>query len=112
MVVLAHDRIDLLDFIQHAAEFQRESAKEGWRVLDRQGDTADRSLDRSVVHVRCVTKSCKLCSIHQKDIDMAKKPTPLAASEAQPQYKIEYREIQPYGTLKSLPLALEDNARK
>ena len=30
---------------------------------------------------------------------------------AQPQYKVEYREIQPYGTLKRLPLALEDNAR-
>lgn len=43
---------------------------------------------------------------------MAKKPTPAAASEAQPQYKVEYREIQPYGTLKNLPLALEDNARK
>jgi starvation-inducible DNA-binding protein len=43
---------------------------------------------------------------------MAKKPTPSATSEAQPQYKVEYREIQPYGTLKSLPLALEDNARK
>jgi starvation-inducible DNA-binding protein len=31
--------------------------------------------------------------------------------EAQPQYKVEYREIQPFGTLKDLPLALEDNAR-
>ncbi|WP_174293486.1 Dps family protein [Sphingomonas bacterium] len=31
---------------------------------------------------------------------------------AQPQYKVEPREIQPFGTLKSLPLALEDNARK
>jgi starvation-inducible DNA-binding protein len=33
------------------------------------------------------------------------------ADEAQPQFNIEYREIQPYGTLKSLPIALEDNAR-
>ena len=40
---------------------------------------------------------------------MAKKPT---STEAQPQYKVEYREIQPYGTLKRLPIALEDNARK
>ncbi|KAB0678805.1 Dps family protein [Aureimonas leprariae] len=39
---------------------------------------------------------------------MAKKPE----NAAQPQYKVEYREIQPYGTLKRLPLALEDNARK
>ena len=43
---------------------------------------------------------------------MAKKPTTPAALEAQPQYKVEYREIQAYGTLKNLPLALEDNARK
>jgi starvation-inducible DNA-binding protein len=50
---------------------------------------------------------------------MAKKPakSPRAETstemsiEAQPQYKVEYREIQPYGTLKSLPIALEDNAR-
>lgn len=34
-----------------------------------------------------------------------------ATNEAQPQYKVEYREIQPFGTLKKLPLALEDNAR-
>lgn len=40
---------------------------------------------------------------------MAKKPT---STEAQPQYKVEYREIQRYGTLKRLPIALEDNARK
>ena len=40
---------------------------------------------------------------------MAKKPT---STEAQPQYKVEYREIQPYGTLKRLPIALEDNTRK
>ena len=43
---------------------------------------------------------------------MAKKPRPTVSAEAQPQYKVEYREIQPYGTLKQLPLALEDNARK
>ncbi len=30
---------------------------------------------------------------------------------AQPQFKVEYREIQPYGTLKNLPIALADNAR-
>ena len=32
--------------------------------------------------------------------------------EAQPQYQIEYREIQAFGTLKDLPLGLSDNARK
>ena len=32
--------------------------------------------------------------------------------QAQPNYKVQYKEIQPFGTLKSLPLALEDNARK
>ena len=37
--------------------------------------------------------------------------TPKITSEAQPQYKVEYREIQPFGTLKNLPIALEDNAR-
>ncbi len=43
---------------------------------------------------------------------MAKKSALVAAnSEAQPQYNIEYREIQPFGTLKDLPLALEGNAR-
>jgi starvation-inducible DNA-binding protein len=31
--------------------------------------------------------------------------------EAQPQYKVEPREIQAFGTLKSLPTALKDNAR-
>lgn len=41
---------------------------------------------------------------------MPKKSAP-AVSEAQPQYKVEYREIQPYGTLKDLPIALEGNAR-
>ena len=30
---------------------------------------------------------------------------------AQPNYKVEYREIQRFGTLKQLPIALEDNAR-
>ena len=35
-----------------------------------------------------------------------------SADQAQPQFKIEYREIQPFGTLKTLPIALEDNARK
>ena len=39
---------------------------------------------------------------------MAKK---MPKSEAQPQYNVEYREIQPFGTLKNLPIALEDNAR-
>ena len=44
---------------------------------------------------------------------MARKPAKVSDStEAQPQYEVEYREIQPYGTLKNLPLALEDNARK
>ncbi len=38
---------------------------------------------------------------------MARKPT----NVGQPQYKVEYREIQPFGTLKKLPLALEENAR-
>jgi starvation-inducible DNA-binding protein len=42
---------------------------------------------------------------------MAKLPKPKSAEPAQPQYEVEYREIQPYGTLKKLPLALEDNAR-
>ena len=35
-----------------------------------------------------------------------------AAKEAQPQFRVEYREIQPYGTLRALPIALKDNARK
>ena len=35
-----------------------------------------------------------------------------SADEAQPQFKVEYREIQSFGTLKKLPIALEDNARK
>jgi starvation-inducible DNA-binding protein len=45
---------------------------------------------------------------------MAKTPatTTGAIDLAQPQYKVEPREIQAFGTLKQLPLALEDNARK
>ncbi len=39
---------------------------------------------------------------------MAAKPN----DTAQPRYKVDYREIQPFGTLKQLPIALEDNARK
>lgn len=35
-----------------------------------------------------------------------------ASDEAQPQYKVDYREIQAYGTLKKLPIALEENARR
>lgn len=31
---------------------------------------------------------------------------------AQPQFNVTYREIQAFGTLKSLPIGLEDNARK
>lgn len=34
-----------------------------------------------------------------------------APTTAQSQYKVDYREIQAFGTLKQLPLALEDNAR-
>jgi len=34
------------------------------------------------------------------------------SDQAQPNYKVEYKEIQAFGTLKALPLALEDNARK
>ena len=40
---------------------------------------------------------------------MAKKTA--VSSEAQPQYRVDYREIQPFGTLKDLPIALEGNAR-
>ncbi|PZN96759.1 MAG: DNA starvation/stationary phase protection protein [Alphaproteobacteria bacterium] len=32
-------------------------------------------------------------------------------SEAQPQFRVDYREIQAFGTLKDLPIALEGNAR-
>ena len=43
---------------------------------------------------------------------MARKPAKaLPTDSAQPQYQVEYREIQPFGTLKQLPIALEDNAR-
>ena len=45
---------------------------------------------------------------------MAKKPakSPVANTDvAQPQIDVSYREIQPFGTLRRLPLALEDNAR-
>lgn len=34
------------------------------------------------------------------------------SDQAQPEYKVDYREIQAFGTLKKLPLTLEDNARK
>jgi len=33
-----------------------------------------------------------------------------ATNEAQPQYKVDYREIQPFGTLKKLPIGLAENA--
>lgn len=33
------------------------------------------------------------------------------SDEAQPRYDVQYREIQAYGTLKRLPIALEGNAR-
>lgn len=50
---------------------------------------------------------------------MAKKPAAAAASApatestevAQPQFRVDYREIQPFGTLRKLPIGLEDNAR-
>ena len=43
---------------------------------------------------------------------MARKPSKTKPqAQAQPQYKVEYREIQEYGTLKKLPIGLEDNAR-
>ena len=46
---------------------------------------------------------------------MAKKSTRKSSvaqgDEAQPRYDVQYREIQAYGTLKRLPIALEDNAR-
>ena len=40
---------------------------------------------------------------------MAKKPA--TNDSAQPQYKVDYREIQAYGTLKDLPIGLDGNAR-
>lgn len=46
---------------------------------------------------------------------MAKKSAPPkmipTSDEAQPQFHVDYREIQAYGTLKQLPIALEGNAR-
>lgn len=47
---------------------------------------------------------------------MAKKatksvPMNVANDEAQPQFRVDYREIQAFGTLKDLPIALEGNAR-
>ncbi|WP_010163277.1 MULTISPECIES: Dps family protein [unclassified Sphingomonas] len=42
---------------------------------------------------------------------ISKSSTKPESVEAQPQYKVDYREIQPYETLKDLPLALEANAR-
>ncbi|WP_309611580.1 DNA starvation/stationary phase protection protein [Sphingomonas sp.] len=46
---------------------------------------------------------------------MAKKSAPARVTssndEAQPRYQVEYREIQAFGTLKDLPIGLEDNAR-
>lgn len=35
-----------------------------------------------------------------------------SVDQAQPQFDITYREIQSFGTLKTLPIALADNARK
>jgi len=40
---------------------------------------------------------------------MAKKPETTDA--AQPAYKVDYKEIQAYGTLKNLPIGLDGNAR-
>lgn len=46
---------------------------------------------------------------------MAKKSvataSPVANDEAQPNFRVDYREIQAFGTLKDLPIALEGNAR-
>lgn len=41
---------------------------------------------------------------------MARK-TAAAGDAAQPNYKIDYREIQPFGTLKDLPIGLDANVR-
>lgn len=40
-------------------------------------------------------------------------PVPPAETQdvAQPQFRVDYREIQPFGTLRKLPIGLEDNAR-
>ena len=40
---------------------------------------------------------------------MAKKSA--ASDPAQPQFRVDYREIQKFGTLKDMPIALEGNAR-
>ena len=45
---------------------------------------------------------------------MATAPTKLSKTKsdvAQPDYEVKPNEIQPFGTLKNLPLGLEDNAR-
>ena len=43
---------------------------------------------------------------------MAKKSAPAAAGNvAQPQYQVDYKEIQAFGTLRNLPIALAGNAR-
>ena len=42
---------------------------------------------------------------------MAKKSAAAAKDVAQPQYRVDYKEIQPFGTLRNLPIALEGNAR-
>src|SRR5579875_2158377 len=43
---------------------------------------------------------------------MAKNPAKKKVDVAQPDYKVSPNEIQAYGTLKELPLALENNARQ
>ena len=35
----------------------------------------------------------------------------ISKDEAQPRYKVEYREIQAFGTLQDMPIAIEGNAR-
>ncbi len=46
---------------------------------------------------------------------MSSNPTPMVRKNshdvAQPQFRVEYREIQKFGTLKELPIALENNVR-
>lgn len=41
----------------------------------------------------------------------ASSKSPSRSDKAQPHYDVQYREIQAYGTLKRLPIALEGNAR-
>jgi starvation-inducible DNA-binding protein len=41
----------------------------------------------------------------------AKRSSGKSRDEAQPRYDVQYREIQAFGTLKELPIALPDNAR-